>query len=1110
MVENNGSKQVNEINSSNISNKFHIKKFEISEAQRGENILTMASSKKYIFFLTESNNIFLVKNESLEAINESYTLPKPKTKNKFKENFDKIWADLEGIHCIIRHNNTTYYFNSDRKKCVELAIFKGKEICAVALDDRNTNINTTNFFLAVDYNNKIYQCRIDIEKDELSKKEKVNDKIEELIILNMSDSDDDEKEKNKKSKKPINDRIYGIKFTFARNKKINKSKNSCYIIAVTRNRLYQFKGPGFSDFKQIFKKYKENETLLNYSWKYIPGESEFKVEFDILFLNESGDIKKNKDVFNKFGWRTASGYCYGDFDLSDRGIPLEIQKLFIVPFQKITNKGEMKINCLPISVVHTVNHIFILYEDCLTVFSKISSNIVHTEYLDKKYDLMILDQYAKDNGILLLSSKKEIAQISLKNENVDIWRDYIYIKDYTKAKVFCPEKLQKRITRLDAEREFKINKITKIASANTYALSDEKFEIICLKYLKGGDFDALLAYLEFYKIWNLKEDNKNLKNEEILQLNLIIAFMIEIYFIKENTDKKNKTNLMDDIMALIRSNKKYIIPELIYPILLDFGKFEEYIDFFSLLQDYKRVVAHQINQGKIDKALDYIIEIAGYLIDDPKEYMNLLKSLGNAFSENIRDFFQNEPKNAFYFLNEILIQYNVEINNLIENVVIALMSRTNKDINKSKYKKLLTQEERKKFDEEKECILLNLKKLKDGNFLYSNIKKQIKGQINNINNLYILYLTLDPSNKNTLNTLLKNFLLSETNNKKALISFPLDYVNNLLKDNKIAYSLILALMEKYSEAISYILNRNGKEKKEDKDNEKKELETAELIANKAPGKRLKKDLWIQIFKYIEEKNNKNKVNNEDKISQILKFINKSKVLKIEDLFPYIPDSINIEELQKLTFEYNSKYAKNINEIKENIKSYNITTENIKKDINNLKKKSMEIKYNQFKCAICNELIRNKRIYLFPCGHMFDMDCIRKRLLDYENTGLSELHDDNLKIDKLFYQLGYIPKLVFKENLVEEKIKQKKMRKAEKGKGTLNKIGGILNQLKYDLTYDSSNEDHIKRTKKKNEKKYLPVLNEILCKSCVLCGNFLVDSVQLPLDDQSKEESNFDL
>jgi hypothetical protein len=59
--------------------------------------------------------------------------------------------------------------------------------------------------------------------------------------------------------------------------------------------------------------------------------------------------------------------------------------------------------------------------------------------------------------------------------------------------------------------------------------------------------------------------------------------------------------------------------------------------------------------------------------------------------------------------------------------------------------------------------------------------------------------------------------------------------------------------------------------------------------------------------------------------------------------------------------------------------------------------------------------------------MFDMNCIRESLLNYEITGLDYLHDDNVLIDKISYDLGYIPKRVFveidKENRIEEQKKE---------------------------------------------------------------------------------------
>ena len=46
---------------------------------------------------------------------------------------------------------------------------------------------------------------------------------------------------------------------------------------------------------------------------------------------------------------------------------------------------------------------------------------------------MLYDEFAKDNGIILLNSNKGLYQISLKDENNDIWKDYLEIGDYQKA-----------------------------------------------------------------------------------------------------------------------------------------------------------------------------------------------------------------------------------------------------------------------------------------------------------------------------------------------------------------------------------------------------------------------------------------------------------------------------------------------------------------------------------------------------------------------------------------------------------------------------------------------------------------------------------------------------
>ena len=1109
----------------NPSDKFYLSKFDLDEDQSREIIVSMATSKKYIFFLTQSHNIFCVDSVSLQSTNETYTLPEPKEKNNFKENFDKIWTDREGNHCIIRHNNAIYYFNTYIKEPIELEIFRGKEICAIALDDRNTDVKTTKNFLAVDYNNKIYECCIEYITDEKTDKGKIQDKIEELISIFISDLGlEDEDNFSKFEAKVINDRIYGIKFFHATNSAIDQGVDNCYIIMVTRNRLYQFNGLGLKNFKQIFKRYEKNPSLIKDNCFHFPlNKRNFLVHFDILYKNELRNLGENKkdkiDVLSQFGWRTSSGYCYGDFEYDksedSSGLPSKVKNFTVIPFEKINEKGKKETKLNPRTVTHSQYHIFILYEDCLTIVSKISSNIIFTKYFDKKYDLMIYNEFSEDNGIILLSSIKGIDQISLKKENDDLWKDYLEIDDYEKALIFCEdENKRKIINKLNAEE--KLEKDEKEA-ANIYINTDEKFEIICLNMLRKGSIDGLKLFLN-NKLNSIKEHNE-LTNEDIFQLNIIINIILEIFIQDNNTDKF-------EFRGFIREYKKYINKNLMFQLLINYGKLDEYEEIYTILEDYKTIIIYRINQGQILYALSFLTDTAA--ITEKKETLIVL---GNIFLENCRLFFQKDVKNAFLFLHEAIIKNNVEIDDIMENVILALMSRRDKDMYKAKNRYYMLDKEKNIFDEEVKCILENLKIFSRYYGFYDTLRNQIKQELTSINNLYLFYLSINPTNKQTVIKYLKEKIEKDSKNTKKV---QYEYAKSLLKENnKQGYALILALTGKYSEGISYVLKKELNETKEISESNQ---EIAEFIARNVKDKKLQKTLWIQIIRNLSEdiEKNSNENKSEEEFTQAMKIMEKSKILKMEDVLRYITDSTKLVEITTKFVECIEKKEKNINELKQDIKNYNKTFENISTDLYNTKKKSMEIKYNEFKCSICQELIRNKRIFLFPCGHMFDMDCIRQKLLDYENTGIDYLHEDNILIDKLFFELGFIPKKFFKDEKDEKE--EEKEDKEDKGEEMeeieedkyyiqtlgqeamkrVKKIGGFFSKIKNDIYQGFwGKEEDINKNDEEKDKKYNE-LKKILSKHCVLCGNFLIDSVQnslgfkLNLDDNDEGEPDFDI
>jgi hypothetical protein len=113
-------------------------------------------------------------------------------------------------------------------------------------------------------------------------------------------------------------------------------------------------------------------------------------------------------------------------------------------------------------------------------------------------------------------------------------------------------------------------------------------------------------------------------------------------------------------------------------------------------------------------------------------------------------------------------------------------------------------------------------------------------------------------------------------------------------------------------------------------------------------------------------------------------MNESEVLKIEDVLPHIMGSIKIEVFKKEITNCINIYENNIQELKRDISKYNKTAEDIKSDIYKVKKKQMEIRYKQCICEVCNNTIKDDNIFLFPCGHIFDSNCIIEALIKYSS------------------------------------------------------------------------------------------------------------------------------
>ena len=939
----------------------------------------------------------------------------------------------------------------------ELDIFKGVEICAVSFDDNNESNITTDKFLATDYNNRIYECSISLiqNKNGLI----IKDQKQNVSTLNFKDWDnEDDEDINDK-----NDRIYGIKFFRAEkakkeDKNQDKDKNSneiketikeyyYYIIATTKTKLYQLYGEG-KNFKQFFEQY--NDSAYNDSCRYFPEVFKRRKDFVPIDLEM---LYKDNNKIAQFGWKTETGFCFGTYSYYAI-VPAEIKKFTVIPFAKITSDGNKETQLEPISVTHTKNHIFILYKDCLTVISKITSNIIHTQYFQTEYKGVIYNEFSScKGGNILLFSKNSLYEIKINDENNDIWKEYLDIGNFSKAILTCNENINliEIINRINAEESF--NKKNYYNSSKKYAFSSERFENVCLKFIMNGKMDYLDNFLKFYLAKNIP-DKITYKDQEkfIIQSNLISTLLVEVYLNKNISDKKSA---LEEFRTLIRGNTEYIKDgSIIFHLLQNHGRMEEFVEFASIMGDYENVILYYINQHDISGAIEKLTLFAAFTNEEG------IKILSKIFLNYCHIFFKNNPKESISLVQQRF--KNIEMKAIVQ----AIMSSADneREINSNDLKdspsslKISTKENNYK------AIL---------NYLKSLIDKSIKDEENNIHNLYIYYLSKNKNNQEAIIEYLQKYLIPPDSNDPTIkkeVLFQIDYAKKLFKNNPPAYSLILAIIGKYLEGVKTALKGKTEEC----------VKVAKFIAEKAPGDKLKKSLWIEIFKHDSQNNFK----------EALNILTKSKILKIEDVLPHITDTIKIEDFKNQISKCINDYEKNITNLKQDIFKYNKTADNIRNDIEKLKKKSKDIQFSNCKCTICQGYLKDKDIYLFPCGHMFDANCIRECLLEYETTGLDSIHNDNVKIDKYFKDLGLIKESVFIEKKnKEKKIVEEEQQKQGKSVTFINKFFDKKGAKKQEniLANDNNKNIDIIKTKEK--------LNEILSKQCVLCGDYVVDSIQ---------------
>ena len=104
------------------------------------------------------------------------------------------------------------------------------------------------------------------------------------------------------------------------------------------------------------------------------------------------------------------------------------------------------------------------------------------------------------------------------------------------------------------------------------------------------------------------------------------------------------------------------------------------------------------------------------------------------------------------------------------------------------------------------------------------------------------------------------------------------------------------------------------------------------------------------------------------------FLESTNLLKIEDILPFFPDFVVIDDFKEEICSALEDYSAHIERLKEDMTEATRSAEAIKADIAELDNRFVVVEAGE-KCGVCRQQLLTRQFYVFPCQHCFHADCL---------------------------------------------------------------------------------------------------------------------------------------
>ncbi|KAJ3120771.1 hypothetical protein HK098_004251 [Nowakowskiella sp. JEL0407] len=715
------------------------------------------------------------------------------------------------------------------------------------------------------------------------------------------------------------------------------------VFITTPERLYQLVGlcsdpnSEYGMFGDFFRMYDVHP-----GYQEIPGKIEnSELHFWSQYL-EGGYPSIPKD----FAWLTEPGIYYGSLSFGNQNAGDNVvENAQLLPYppskQQATTVGDGIIGVnVPISIALTQFHFILLFSDRVKGINALSGEVVYEEEIPLKLGEKVVGMSCDAvKSTYWVYTTETLFELLVTDEDRDMWKLYLDRKSFDIALSFAKNEAQ-RDKILTTQAEYYFSQGRYILSASYYAQSVSlSFEDIVLKFISKNEREALKEFL-------VKRLEK-LKKVNVIQTILICTWLVEIYIQKLNTVKDEVDSASAQVEAAKLSSD--ILEEEMQDKIAKLRRLKEEEgfakdEFRGFLETYK---------DRLDRETTYLLISSHGRTEEMLYFAELIGDF-----EKVVDFYINEHKWT-EALSIISKQNNLELYykfspTLMENASVDTVNAWIKQPSLNP-----------------RSLIPALLKYKISNQSAADEKNQairyLQYACNKLGNQdplihnYLLSLYVAVSTPENEDELLR-FLSEEKDDPH----FDLQYALRLCSQRGLMQSSvqIYSAMGLYEQAVKLALKHN-------------DLELARINADKPDDDEpLRKKLWLSIARHVVEEKKDIK-----QAMEFLKFSND--LLKIEDVLPFFPDFVLINDFKQEICAALEEYNLHIEELKTEMDEATTSAESIRLDIRELRNKYATISVLE-KCRICALPLLTRQFFVFPCQHVFHADCLINQVIRDSN------------------------------------------------------------------------------------------------------------------------------